>query len=319
MRLILLITYAILSSLLISAQQRETSIPKITNYPPKVYGYESQNYSIVSDDNDFIYVGNLNGILVFDGTNWSLIDMQGGPSLSKTDNGNIYAGTLKSFGVIIKNPDNSIYFHSISDEFADKFNNINNILNIKSHNEDILIQTEKKLYLWHNDLYLVDYNKKGYKTFKVNNNLYVNKIGYGIFKYNNSNLNLFSDHEIFINNIIESILYFSDNKLLIKLKNKGFYTLENGIVEEFTTDADFFFANTDIRISKKLSENKFIFGTERCGAVILDTNGRMQGNIKKESGLLDDNINDIFIDKKTPLLAVSMNPLPILFLFINSR
>jgi hypothetical protein len=68
MRLLIILTYILLSSLLGFSQELETGIPKITNYPPKVYGYESQNYSVETDDNGFMYFGNLNGILVFDGT-----------------------------------------------------------------------------------------------------------------------------------------------------------------------------------------------------------------------------------------------------------
>jgi len=298
MRILLLITYITLSSLLVSAQQLETGIPKITNYPPKVYGYESQNYSIVSDDNGFMYFGNLNGVLVFDGAEWSLIDMQGGPTLAKTKSGDIYAAAYNNFGVIKKNANNDVYFHSISDEFPTKFNNIKSIRSIKSFGNDIIIQTDKKIYLWHNDLYLVDYNNNGYKTFKVDTNFFVNKIGFGLFRYEYSKLIPVNNNNIFKNNDIESILYYSKNKLLIKVKNNTFFILNKENITPFKTDADYFFSNTDISNSAKLTNNQFLYGTERCGIVLLNKQGKLICNIKKESGLLDDNINDIFVDKE---------------------
>jgi len=297
MRSLITTVYILFSSLLVFAQQSETGIPKITNYPPKVYGFESQNYSVEMDDNGFMYFGNLNGILVFDGTEWALIDMQGGPSLAKTVLGDIYAASYKNFGYIKKDKNKDIFFHSISDEFPDKFNNIKHIINIKSLGKDIIIQTEKKLYLWHNDLFLIDYNNAGYNLFKVDTALYVDKIGYGIYKYKASSIQAFSENAIFKNNKIESILAYSKNKLLIKLKNKNFLILNKGNISPFRTESDYFFSNTNIVTSSKLSNNEFLYGTERCGIVLLNKQGKLICNIKKESGLLDDNINNIFIDK----------------------
>jgi len=298
MRFYIISIFILLSNLLVFSQQIETGIPKITNYPPKVYGYESQNYSVETDDNGFMYFGNLNGILVFDGTEWALIDMQGGPSLTKTKSGDIYAAAYNNFGYIKKEKNKDIYFHSISNEFPDKFNNMKHIINIKSVGNYIIIQTEKKLYLWHNDLFLVDYNNAGYKLFKVDTALYIDKIGYGIYKYKASSFKIFNENSIFKNNKIESILPYSKNKLLIKLKNKSFIILNKGNISPFKTEADYFFSNTNIVTSSKLSNNEFLYGTERCGIVLLNKQGKLICNIKKESGLLDDNINNIFVDNK---------------------
>ena len=40
-------------------QENEMGIPFAQNFPPKSYGYESQNFSITEDGEGIIYIGNL--------------------------------------------------------------------------------------------------------------------------------------------------------------------------------------------------------------------------------------------------------------------
>ena len=47
----------LLSNCLISnAQDNEMGFPFVENFPPKTYGFESQNYSIVEDKQGLLYV-----------------------------------------------------------------------------------------------------------------------------------------------------------------------------------------------------------------------------------------------------------------------
>ncbi len=305
MRFFNILLYIIFSSLLVSAQKTEVGVPKITNYPPKTYGYESQNYSVISDDKGYLYAGNLNGILVFDGKDWTLIDMQGGPILTKTESAGIYAGIDRNFGVIKNNSDNSISFSSITKKYPKKFSSITDIVNVKSYKNDVLIQTNENLYLWNNDIHFLDYNTKGFNMFKLNNNLFINKIGFGIYTYKNNKLSIYNNSEFFKKNIVESILQYSKDKLLIKIKNGIFYLVDNKNITPFQTNADFFFSNTKIITSENLTKNRLVFGTERCGLVLMSKEGKILSNINKETGLLDDQINDIFVDKKNQYVWIA--------------
>ena len=75
--------------------------PFITNYSPKEYKAETQNWAITQDNRGVIYVGNNTGVLEFDGVSWRLIPTSNhttARALAKDPNGRIYVGAEADFG-----------------------------------------------------------------------------------------------------------------------------------------------------------------------------------------------------------------------------
>jgi len=56
-----------------SQEIKETGRPFITNYAPKLYDGNPQNWCIAQDLRGVMYFGNSDGILEYDGINWRLI------------------------------------------------------------------------------------------------------------------------------------------------------------------------------------------------------------------------------------------------------
>ena len=54
----------------------ELGNPYIQNYEPSIYQGHKQNWCITQDKNGFIYAGNGNGILEYDGETWRLISLE---------------------------------------------------------------------------------------------------------------------------------------------------------------------------------------------------------------------------------------------------
>ena len=61
----------------ISAQKtqshNEDGFPLITNYLPKEYSANVQNWAVIQDNRGVLYFGNVSGVLEYDGVNWRLI------------------------------------------------------------------------------------------------------------------------------------------------------------------------------------------------------------------------------------------------------
>lgn len=79
--------------------------PEIINYPNTVYQAQSQNWSVTQDENDFLFFGNNEGLLTYNGARWQLFPLPGNQILrcvAADQHGKIYAG---GFGTsdILKN------------------------------------------------------------------------------------------------------------------------------------------------------------------------------------------------------------------------
>ena len=66
----IIIAIILLSISNICLSQNEIGNPFITNYFAKDYKGHAQNWSITQDERGIMYIGNGDGILVFDGQNW---------------------------------------------------------------------------------------------------------------------------------------------------------------------------------------------------------------------------------------------------------
>jgi len=288
-------------------QKQEKGIPKIVNYPPNVYGYEGQNFSIITDDKGVVYTGNLNGILIFDGKSWKFIDMPGGPNLSKTKKGDIYAGGYNNFGVFKKHNNGTLYFYSLIDKFPKEYQAIGQINYVQAVENDVVFTNNNSLFFWNNNtVYLIDTNNAGYKLYKINKDIFVYKKGKGLFKYVNNGLLEYSKETILTDNDIEIILPYK-KKLLVKLKNKSFFIVDKNCIEEFETSADYFFESTELTAGAKLDDNKYVLGSSKCGIIVITQKGQMLCNINTDGGLYDDNVNAINVDYNEKSVWVALN------------
>ena len=52
------------------AQIKDLGIPSVVHYSKSTYKASTQNWSISQNENGFIYLGNNDGILEYDGVNW---------------------------------------------------------------------------------------------------------------------------------------------------------------------------------------------------------------------------------------------------------
>ncbi len=283
------------------AQFSEIGAPEIRNYPPKSYGYESQNFSILTDNKGILYAGNLNGILIYDGTDWQLIDAQGGVSLTKTQNGDVYGISFRKFYHFINKGKNGILIDNISErqkEYFSGFVEKNNIYDIASVGNNVIVNTYTKLYLWKDDKFsILEFSPKGFNIFENNNNVYIfDKKGTlsiltknGLIKFNEK-LSKFKEKDI------QFILPYSKDTLLFKPVNDKIYLITKSNILNFNSNINEFLSKIRIK-SSTILKNKILLGTDRCGIIVLNKqNGEYICSISKENGLIGNLVNDVYID-----------------------
>ena len=86
-----------------SALAQEVGKPFLKNYPPKEYGGQSQNWYITQDQRGVIFIGNGDGVLEYDGTDWHTTETRGKLTVRSIEisEGNIpFVGLTKGFGYL---------------------------------------------------------------------------------------------------------------------------------------------------------------------------------------------------------------------------
>ena len=98
----------------------------VQNYPPKVYNGQAQNWSLAQDYRGVMYVGNGNGVMEYDGSNWRTLVLPGAVtprSLGVAENKVIYVGTSVGFGFLSIDANGNTIYKALQTQLPDSIQN----------------------------------------------------------------------------------------------------------------------------------------------------------------------------------------------------
>ena len=104
----------------ISAQKtqspNEDGFPLITNYLPKEYSANVQNWAVIQDNRGVLYFGNVSGVLEYDGVNWRLIHIPNDVvrCFAIDKDGKIYVGGINEVGYLKPDSIGSLNYVSLN-------------------------------------------------------------------------------------------------------------------------------------------------------------------------------------------------------------
>ncbi|MEI7724663.1 MAG: hypothetical protein WCK09_06130, partial [Bacteroidota bacterium] len=94
----------------------------VKHYTKQDYHAGSQNWSIETDNQGYVYVANNDGLLIFDGTGWKTYrnsDQTIVRSVYVAPDRCIYTGSYEEFGYWKENADHELYFASLKPTVRD--------------------------------------------------------------------------------------------------------------------------------------------------------------------------------------------------------
>ncbi len=284
------------------AQGYEIGVPFYRNISPKEYGFESQNFSITQDTSERIFIGNLNGILIFDGNYWEFLQIKGIPYFAKNDNDKIYVGGFKQFGYIESKFSGKYFFHQLND-------NSNNIIEsqietMASFGKNIFFKTKENIFKYSEKEGFTKMNLSGVylNLFKVKNKLFfVNDTI--LYQYQGDNLKQILIPQTIEKDYIDDIIPYKAHQFLFRFHHHGFY-----VFNENTNRFSVFLSPLNKNISPtnyvktiKINNNVFVVGTKNNGIVFFDDHGKIISSFDQNNGLINNNVTDLFIDKSKNL------------------
>ena len=91
-------------------------IPLITNYLPKDYYANVQNWAVIQDNRGMMYFGNVSGVLEYDGINWTLIPVPNNiiRCLAIDEDGRIYVGGINEVGFLAPDEKGKLTYRSLN-------------------------------------------------------------------------------------------------------------------------------------------------------------------------------------------------------------
>ena len=275
-------------------------LPPILKYNSTTYGAGNQNWMISQDQNHFMFFANNEGLLEFNGSNWTLY-----PSPNETIirsvrviDKKVYTGCYMEFGFWSRQSDGQLKYTSLSNNIKNKIQDDEQFWNIHNYDQWVIFQSLSRIYIYNTKtktFNIIAPQKGIIKSFRTNNSIYFQTLQEGLFEIENGKSKLISDNPILQNNKIVNI--FSDDEgLLIQTQLNGFYKLISGNLTKFVTEAESVLAASSIYSSQMLSDGSFALGTVSNGIFVMTSDGKIKYHITQNRGLSNNTILSLFED-----------------------
>jgi signal transduction histidine kinase len=302
--------YLIFITLLLSAKltaQPNSAIPFIHNYSPTAYHQGTQNFAILKDRTGILYIGNNNGVMEFDGNQFSLIPLTNRSevhALGMDSRGTIYVGGQGDFGFLKRDSlTGRLRYVSLITKLDERYRNFNDVWSIHTTPNEVIFRSTAGLYIYRNQkIHTIPLKSFSHRSFYVNGELYVREENFGLRKLQNDSLVLVPEGELFLNEGVYGMLPLSKNKCLVLTGNQGFFVYDGNHFEKIESPAAEI-VKGQINFCEKISDNQFAIGTRRSGLIIIDNTGKILSRIDKTHGLQDNSIWYIFPDNEDLWLA----------------
>ncbi len=268
----------LLGNLVVNCAGQVPSRPFIIHYDNRDYQADFQNWSVSVSPDKTIYIGNNLGLLVFDGTNWSLHEMPDQlivRSVSAENDTVIYVGSYEEFGYWKKTVYGELKYISLSDSLQmENFHN-DEIWRIIPFRGKIYFQSFSSIFAFNGSD--IDIIKPGFTIVllqKADDRLFIHGVERGLYELKENKLELIPESTFLSEDEIKVVLPFEVDKLLIGASQSGLFIYENQKFTKWNITCQEQIKNASINNGIRI-EDHFIFGTIADGIFILDKHGKL--------------------------------------------
>jgi signal transduction histidine kinase/DNA-binding response OmpR family regulator/ligand-binding sensor domain-containing protein len=285
----------------------------LKNYSRSDYKHHAQNWSIVQDSRGIIYVGNLAGVLEYDGVSWRIFENvpnKSVRSMSIDNTGTIYIGGIDEIGFLKPDAKGALYYVSLLPEVDKNKRNISTVWKTLAAGDSVYFLTSKyllrwntktgKMKIWEAERYFKD-------IFYVKGKVFINEKATGLREMVHDSFQSLPGGTTFADDRIYLLVPFNSSELMLAT-NKGMcrYNYNNGIIIPFPTEADGYLKEKRLSHGIGISNGNFALATFTGGLVIIDSRGHVKHIFDKSSGLQDTNVKHVFQDS-TGCLWLALN------------
>ena len=273
----------------------------VKSYTRNSYKAGNQNWSICQDKKGIMYIGNNNGLLVFNGHTWKLYSLPNHTtvrSVASDKNGRIYVGSFQEFGYFEADEFGILHYNSLSSLLKDYTFHNEEFWKIIIHNDDVYFQYFTVIFKYSKGKVETIFPNGFISCFtKINNRLITDINGRGLFELKNNQFKLISDNSFFKTKEISTILEYDKNSLLIGTTQDGMYLFneQNGL-SFWKADDQQLLRHDQVNRGLITKDGKIILGTILNGIYIFNHEGLLLQHINRRNGLQNNTVLNLYSD-----------------------
>ncbi len=288
----------------LEAQIKDVGLPFIVNHERTLYNAGSQNWSIAQSDGGFMYFGNNDGVLEYNGSEWTLYPM---PNTSVVRSvmamgDTIYAGAFEEIGFLAPDSSGRLVWHSLTHLVPSEFRNFDEVWRIYADDGRIVFQSFECILIYEHGSFTA-IRPEGTFGFlhQIGSDMYVVEERKGLFRLQGDTMSLVSEDDVFSRNEISFVLSHLQENLLIGTSNEGIYVWDGSELTRWNVAVNSFLLRDNLYSGLRLTDGSYVFGSVSDGIFIADKGGNVLQHINRSKGLQNNTALSLFQDRNQNL------------------
>lgn len=265
----------------------------VKHYTRQDYHAGSQNWSIDAEPDGFVYFGNNDGLLIFDGNHWSTLRNPGQTivrSVYVAPDKRIYTGSYEEFGDWEKDQDNEYRYHSLKSLISDDAFPNSEIWKIVQLGKKIYFQSFSALFVYDGQR-VKSITIPGTIIFllKASNRLFVQSVNGNFYELRNDALVNIDAAGVLAGTEVKTILPYPGKAFLIGTTSQGLFYFDGKNISPWKSEANEALKKYQIN-NGFVSGDRLIIGTIVKGLFVLDLHGNILFHLDNENALQNNTV-----------------------------
>ena len=255
---------------------------------------------ISQDKNHFMFFANNEGLLEFNGSNWTLYPSPNETIVRsvKVIDDKIYTGCYMEFGFWKRQANGQLKYNSLSKLIRKSIVDDEQFWNILNYEQWVIFQSLSRICIYDTKaktFKIIAPKNTILKSYSTQNSIYFQTLNEGLFEIENGKSKLVFTNDIIKSNKIVN-LFSIDDGLIIHTQFNGFYKLVDGTLSKIFEDLESQLKPSSIYSSQLLSDGNYALGTVSNGIFILGFDSKIKYHITQNKGLSNNTALSLFED-----------------------
>lgn len=277
----------------------------IINYSKSLYGKGAQTWQINAYNGNWVYYGNKNGMLQFNGHLWNVYPLNNRSDvrsvLSSTSCKRIYAGGINEFGYFEPGAGGKLVYTCMSDSLNEAERAIGNVWGIHEYDNILYLQGDGKVLKYLNGKYtFIEMERKIDCSDMVNGVLYIGT-DRGVYVLVGNTFFPLQGANILVSKRIRSIIPYKEGVIIVTAYDGLFYC-DGLTTTPFITGVEEFMRKNEVFCATS-SGDQIALGTVHKGLLLIDTRTLQVKYFNEYNGLQNNTVLSVAFDKWQNLWA----------------
>lgn len=294
---------------------REHGLPVVRAIRAEEHGSRTQSFALAEDERGTIYVGNLGGVLVHDGAWWHTVplpDESAAFAVATGADGRVAVGGVGTFGLLEPGPDGEPVYRPLDALLPASTGRIGDVTEIHATADGFWLVSDTLLLRLRGERLEVvaplPAGRDAKASFLVDGELLLWTRD-GLVEVRDSGLRPVPGLEALAGRRIELVLGEPGGSRLLAVAGAGLFRLAGGRLAAVPSEASRWIVGRELSCGLRLPDGRLALGTRRGGVLLADRDGRIEQIVDPRSGLPDEGVSALMLDREGGLWIATQDGL----------